>query len=99
MGHHERRHSHERRARLEDLCDHRSGDGTIRAAFGGALASRELWFGETWYSARLPFTLGFGDACQWPYSLWCFLPEVELGPRGFDLVIGDLPGRVFPAWY
>jgi len=27
------------------------------------------------------------------------LPEVELGPRGFDLVIGDLPCRVFPAWY
>jgi hypothetical protein len=28
---------------------YRSGGGTIRAAFGGALASRELWFGQTWY--------------------------------------------------
>jgi transposase len=26
------------------------------------------------------------------------VPEVELGPRGFDLVIGDLPHRAFPAW-
>jgi RES domain-containing protein len=26
-----------------------SPGGTIRAALGGALASRELWFGETWY--------------------------------------------------
>ena len=36
-------------------------------------------------------TLRSGDACQWPYSLWCLLPEAKLGPRGFDLVIGDLP--------
>jgi hypothetical protein len=40
-----------------------------------------------------------GDACQWPYTLWCFLPEIQHGPRGFDLVIGDLPCRVFLAWY
>src|SRR5208337_4581970 len=36
-------------------------------------------------------TLRSGDACQWPYSLWCLLPEAKLGPRGFELVIGDLP--------
>ena len=40
-----------------------------------------------------------GDARHRPYYLGCFWPEVELGPRGFDLVIGDLPRRVFPVWY
>ncbi len=41
----------------------------------------------------------YGDARPWPYTLWCILPAGEHGPRGFDLVIGDLPCRVFPVWY
>ena len=32
-------------------------------------------------------------------SRWCFLPDSKRGPRGIDLVIGDLLFRVFPAWY
>ena len=45
------------------------------------------------------FSLVYGDARQWPYIIWCFLPDSQHGPRGFDLVIGDLPCRVLPAWY
>ena len=65
-----------------------------------AAPSRPVNFGSgdlVLVAGRLYFCSG--DACQWPYSLWCFLPEVELGPRGFDLVFGDLPFRVFPSWY
>ena len=76
-----------------------SDGGTHRAAFGGALTARELWLRRIWFLPLFVFMLLYGDARQWPYSLWCFLPEVELGPRGFDLVIGDLPCRVFPVWY
>ena len=46
---------------------------------------------EIWFCSQLVSTLRSGDACPWPYSLWCLLPEAKLGPRGFDLVIGDLP--------
>jgi hypothetical protein len=78
---------------------YRSDGGTYRATFGGTLTARELWFGGIWFLSRLLSSLGPGDARQWPCSLWCFLPEVELGTRGFDLVFGDLPRRVFPSWY
>jgi hypothetical protein len=75
-----------------------SGLSTHRAAFGGTLAARELGFGEI---CVLPLFLSMvvcGDACQWPYIRWCLVPDCQRGPRGFDLVIGDSPCRVFPAW-
>ena len=78
---------------------YRSGGGTHRAAFGGALTARELWLRRIWFLLLFVFMLLYGDACQWPYSLWCSMPAGEHGPRGFDLVIGDLPCRVFPVWY
>ena len=73
--------------------------GTHRAALGGTLTARELWLRRIWFLLLFVFMLLYGDACQWPYSLWCSLPAGEHGPRGFDLVIGDLPCRVFPVWY
>ena len=72
---------------------------TERAASGGALTARELGFGTISSLHLCRVTLPRGDACQWPFARWCILPDMERGPRGFDLVIGDLPFRVFPAWY
>ena len=72
---------------------------TNRAAFGGTLAARELGSGGTWLVAVFVSTLPDSGAGQWPSSYWCFLPVSKHGPRGIDLVIGDLPGRGLPAWY
>ena len=72
---------------------------TERAASGGALTARELGFGTISSLHLCRVTLPRGDARQWPFARWCILPDMERGPRGFDLVIGDLPFRVFPAWY
>ena len=52
-----------------------------------------------WFSRLFVFMLLYGDARPWPFTPWCILPAGEHGPRGFDLVIGDLPCRVFPVWY
>jgi hypothetical protein len=48
---------------------------THRAAFGGALTARELGLGKIWFLPLFVSTLSYGDASQWPYILWCFLPE------------------------
>jgi len=72
---------------------------THRAALGGTLTARELWLRRIWFLLLFVFMLLYGDARPWPYTLWCILPAGEHGPRGFDLVIGDLPCRVFPVWY
>ena len=39
---------------------------THRAAFGGALTARELWFGGIWVLRLFISTLFYGDARQWP---------------------------------
>ena len=72
---------------------------THRAAVGGALTARELWLRRIWFLPLFVFMLLYGDARPWPYTLWCILPAGEHGPRGFDLIFGDLPCRVFPVWY
>ena len=77
----------------------KSSWGTHRAALGGTLTARELWLRRIWFLLLFVFMLLYGDARPWPYTLWCILPAGEHGPRGFDLVIGDLPCRVFPVWY
>jgi hypothetical protein len=56
------------------------------------------WAKSRFFHFRVP-TLSYGDARQWPLTRWCILPETQHRPRGFDLVIGDLPCRLFPAWY
>ena len=56
------------------------------------------WARSSSFDFRSP-TLSFGDARQWPLTRWCILPETQHRPRGFDLVIGDLPRWVFPVWY
>ena len=48
---------------------------TGRAAFGGPLAARELWFGRISFPSLFLFTLVYGDVRQWPDLLWCFLPD------------------------
>ena len=49
---------------------------TDLAAFGGALTARELFF-DYWAPAVVGVyrTLSYGVASQWPYILWCSLPE------------------------
>ena len=71
----------------------------IEPPLGGALTARELWLRRIWFLPLFVFMLLYGDAPSVAVFPWCFLPAVEHGPRGFDLVIGDLPCRVFPVWY
>ncbi len=45
---------------------------TYRAAVGGALTARELWWRRIWFLPLFVFMLLYGDARPWPYTLWCF---------------------------
>jgi hypothetical protein len=81
------------------LAGAESSWGTRRAAFGGALTARELWVERICFLPVFVSRLACGDAGQWPYINWCFLPDTKHGPRGIGLIIGDLPRRVFPGWY
>ena len=62
-----------------------SASETCRAAFGGTLAARELGFGQIWFPSLFASTLVSGDARQWPYSLWCFLPAASMAREASTL--------------
>ncbi len=73
---------------------------TYRATFGGALASRELWFGRSGSNRYLSLLCGLVTRVSGriPFGL-VLLARGGAWPESFDLVIGDLPCRVFPTWY
>jgi hypothetical protein len=48
---------------------------THRAASGGTLTARELWFEGLWFRSLSVSILVLRVARQWPYTLWCLMPE------------------------
>ena len=76
-----------------------SGGGTIRATFGGALASRELWFGRSGSDRYLSLLCSLVTRVSGRIPFGASCPRWSLAREAFDLVIGDLPCRVFPAWH
>ena len=78
---------------------YRSGGGTIRATFGGALASRELWFGRSGSDRYLSLLCSLVTRVSGRIPFGASCPRWSLAREAFDLVIGDLPCRVFPAWH
>jgi hypothetical protein len=80
-------------AKAPKVPENRSG------RYDSPLSARELWIRRIWLSRLFCAYAASGDARQWPLARWCFLPDKKHGPRGFDLVIGDLPCRISPARY